>query len=96
MSRLGAVIKRSIEKKRYTISYGCWLQDTETLADFAIAVSPATDPLLIADGAYVTGDFKSVVTYLSQGKSGTIYTVSLIAQTSLGQQKLDELQMRVV
>ena len=95
MSKLGAVSKNSIEKRRFTISYDCWLEDDESLNDFVIGVSPSTTPPLVADGAYVTADFKSIVTYLSQGKAGALYTVSFIASTSLGQTKRDDLQMRV-
>ena len=96
MSRLGAVTKFAIEKKKYTIGYDCWLEDAETLVDFAVSISPATTPPLIADNAYVSGDFKSVITYLSQGQVGALYSVSFIAQTSIGQQKVDQIQMRVV
>jgi len=95
MSKLGAVQKAAVEKKLYTIGYDCWLLETEFLADFAIAISPLTDPPLIADGAYATTDFRSIATYISSGKPGSLYTVNFVAKTTLGQQKLDELQMRI-
>jgi hypothetical protein len=96
MSNLGAVMKAAIEKKHYTVSYDCWLMEGESLVDFAIAISPQTDPPLVADGAYAATDFKSIIMYLSQGLTGALYTVSFIADTSMGQRKRDDLQMRVV
>ena len=96
MSRLGAVAKKQIEKKRYTVDYTCWLDENESVIDFAIAIEPSTTPPLIADGASASADFKKITAYLSQGKAGQIYTVMFITDTSIGQRKADELQMRVV
>ena len=95
MSRLPSVDKAAIEKKMYTVSYDCWLEDDESLTNFFIAVTPTTDPPLVAEGAYAASDFRSIVTYLSQGKVGSLYTVAFIADTSLGQRKRDDLRMRI-
>lgn len=97
MGVLGAVIKSSVEKKRYTVDYECWLDadNSEALSDFSIAISPATTPPLVAEGAFVAADFKSITAILSQGKAGTFYTVVFLAQTSLGQLKRDDLRMQV-
>lgn len=95
MSTLAAFQKRAIERKRYTLDYSCWLDEGETLADFAIVVTPASVPPLVASGAYSDPTDTKITTYISAGLAGAIYTVSFIASTSYGQTKRDDLQMRV-
>ena len=96
MGALGGFVKAQIERKRYTVDYSCWLDTDETLADFAIAISPTTDERpLIAEGAFVDITMTKLTTYIGGGKAGTIYSVAFIATTSLGQVKQDKLQMQV-
>ena len=96
MALLGAVIKSSIERKRYVIDYSCWLAQDETVSDFVIAISPSTDPPLISDGAFASTDFLKLTSFLSQGKVGTFYTVAYVATTNQGQIKRDDLQVQVM
>lgn len=95
MTVLSSYAKTSLEKKRYTLDYACWLDDGESLADFAIVVSPSTAPPLIASGAYGNAEANRITVYLSQGMPGGLYTVSFIATTTQGQVKQDDLKMRV-
>ena len=96
MAVLSSFGKTSLEKKRYTLDYACWLDEGESLADFAIVVSPSTDPALVASGAYGNAENNRITVYLSHGKPGGLYTVSFIATTTQGQIKQDDLQMRVL
>lgn len=93
MSTNTAFQQRAVEKKRYIMDYHCWVEESEELSDFAVVVSPTTDPPLVASGAYYA-DLKIGV-FIGGGKVGQIYLVSFIATTSLGQIKRDDLQMRI-
>lgn len=95
MAFLNGFAKANIEKKRYTLDYECWLDEGETLVDFAIVITPATTPPLVASGAYGNAANTRITVYLSQGLVGAVYTVMFIATTSQGQVKRDDLQMRV-
>jgi hypothetical protein len=95
MSALAAFQKRAIEKKRYTLDYSCWLDEGELLADFAIVVTPATVPALVASGAYSDPTSTKITTYVGGGMVGVFYQVTFVATTSQGQVKRDDLQMRV-
>lgn len=96
MSVLKAFVKTAIERKRYTLNYACWLENSEALSDFAIQVTPATeDAPLLPSGAFVDPTFKRITTYLAGGTPGVLYTVRFVATTSLGQVKSDDLQLKV-
>lgn len=96
MAVLKGFTKRSIERKRYTLEYDCWLSEGEVLADFTIAITPTSvsNPL-VADGAYSNPEHTGISTYLSGGNAGVAYTVTFIATTSMGQIKSDDIQIRV-
>ena len=88
--------KSAVERKRYTLDYACWMDEGETLSDFTILVSPDTQPNpLVAEGAYVDPTYQMITTYVSGGAPGVAYTVRFIANTSAGQIKSDDLQIRV-
>ena len=95
MGALKSITKQQIERKNYTLDYSCWVGVNETLYDFVIAISPATDPPLIANGAYASPDLLRLTTFLQGGLANTSYLVSFIATTTVGQVKRDDLQMRV-
>jgi hypothetical protein len=95
MAALAGYVKNSLEKKRYTLDYACWLDEGETLVDFGIVITPATTPPLVADGAYGNPENTRITVYLSKGNPGGVYTVAFIATTSQGQVKRDDLSMRV-
>jgi hypothetical protein len=42
MSTLKAFTQTPVERKRYTVSYARWMDETETLFDHAIVISPST------------------------------------------------------
>jgi hypothetical protein len=83
------------EKKRYTFDYSCWLFDTEVLTSWVVVVAPPTTPSLVASGAFANAENSAISVMISGGLSKTTYTVTMIATTSTGQVKRDDIQMRV-
>jgi hypothetical protein len=97
MAVLKGFSKQAVERKRYTLDYACWMEEGELLSDYTILVTPDTAPNpLIAEGAYVDPTYKLISTFLSGGAAGVVYTVRFIANTSAGQIKSDDIQLRVL
>lgn len=95
MSTLRAFIQTPLERKRYTVSYERWMDETEVIFDYVIVTSPTTDPPLVAENAFTSGADKEISFFIKGGVSGYLYDVRLIATTSDGQVKEDVLQMAV-
>jgi hypothetical protein len=88
--------KSAIERKQYTVDYTSWLETAEQIESIAITATPASDPVLEADGAFVLPSGKGVAFYLQGGINGTTYSISLVVVTSTGQVKEDVVQIQVV
>lgn len=95
MSNLKAFTQTPLERKRYTVSYARWMDEDETLFDHAIVISPVTDPSLIAEDAFTSNADKEISFFLKGGVRGQLYDVKLVATTSDGQVKEDNIQMAV-
>ena len=88
--------KTVVERRRLYIDYSCWLEDSETLTDFQVTISPyiATAPLVITN-AYADTTFKKMVMFVSGGKGNTDYTIEMVVRTDEGQVKRDDIGLRV-
>ena len=95
MSILGGVQKAAVERKKFVVDYTRWLEDEELLVAFTIATTPVTDTPLEVSGGFIDSGARKIIFYLGAGQAGYNYAVRLIAQTSIGQQKLDQLNMGV-
>jgi hypothetical protein len=95
MSNLRAFNQTVLERKRYTVSYRRWMDEDETLFDHAIVISPETSPALIAQDAFSSAADTEITFFLTGGVAGTVYEVALVATTSDGQVKQDNLQLAV-
>lgn len=95
MSNLAGWRQTSIERKRYTISYDRWLDPDEQLSDTAFLASPTTDPLLVAEGAVMSNNNREVTFFMEGGVPGTVYLVKVVATTSEGQIKEDDIQVEI-
>jgi hypothetical protein len=95
MSTLKAFTQTPVERKRYTVSYARWMDETETLFDHAIVISPSTSPSLIAEAAFTSNSDTEISFFIKGGVRGQLYDVKLVATTSEGQVKEDNLQMAV-
>ena len=89
--------KTVVERRRLYIDYSCWLEDSETLTDFQVTISPyiATAPLVITN-AYADATFKKMVMFVSGGKAKTDYTIEMVVRTDEGQVKRDDIGLRVL
>jgi hypothetical protein len=89
--------KWQADKRRLTMDYSCFLAETEILTNFAMVVQPFTvDAPLAAGGGYVDPTSKMITFYVSEGRIGQVYRVSMIADTNQGQVKRDDIGVRVV
>jgi hypothetical protein len=95
MSTLRAFNQTYLERKRYTVSYARWLDPDEALFDHTIVISPSTAPSLVAENAFATNFDTEISFFLKGGISGVIYEVKLVATTTEGQVKEDNLQLAV-
>jgi hypothetical protein len=88
--RLGKKSKTSAERIQYTIDYSQWLATGETISGLPVfAIETNTSPALVVDDISVDGTGKLVTFYVSQGKDGSTYTVTVTATTSAAQTKED-------
>lgn len=98
MSRIVKTFQKTTEeRRRLKIDYTCWLEETETLVDNQIGISPYTAdvPLTISSG-YADVTNKQLVIFVGGGRPGQNYVVSLIMRTSDGQTKRDDIGIRVL
>jgi hypothetical protein len=95
MSTLYQFTQTPLEKRMRTIDYSNWLDVGETLSDHAIAVSPSSDPPLVASDAFSSSANTQITFFISGGVVGTVYQVKCLATTSQGQVKEDNIQIAV-
>lgn len=88
--RLARYKQQPRENKRYCIGYTSWLATAETLTNLQVIVSPTTSPVLAITDAVIDPDGKNVIFFAGGGVDGTEYTVEILATTSEGQVKEDE------
>lgn len=96
MSTLRSFYQTPVERKRYSVSYKRWLDPGEVIFDHTITISPLTDPAMIAEESFATEGATAITFYLKGGVVGQVYDVRLIATTTQGQIKQDDLQLAVV
>lgn len=94
MIRRPSFVKNTVEKKKYTFDYSGWLDAAETITSPATLVSPLTDSPLTISGAFVT-DGTKLSLFIAGGLTGTLYTLSIIVNTSVGQIKRDDVSVMV-
>lgn len=88
--------KTAAERRRLYIDYSCWLEDVESLNGISVVASPYTEASPIAvNSGYTDGTQKKVVIFVSGGVSNTSYILTLVAQTTAGQIKQDDIGLRV-
>jgi hypothetical protein len=85
-----------IEAKRYIFDYSCWLEESEMLTEYIVAVSPPTVPPLIAQSAFPDPTKRMMSVMITGGINRQTYTVMMVVTTTTGQRKRDDIQMRVV
>lgn len=81
------------EKKRFTISYGDWLETGEVVASIAYAITPVTVPPLLIEASAVNVDGLGVTFYISGGVDQTEYQIVTLMQTDAGQRKSDYIKV---
>jgi hypothetical protein len=89
-------LKAANERRRLYLDYTCWLEDTETLTDLQVSISPLTEAApLIVNTAYTDVDHKKLTMYVSGGIAGTVYRTAIVVRTNQGQVKQDVLGFKV-
>jgi len=89
-------LKAISERRRLYLDYSCWLEETETLTDLQVAISPLTEAApLVVNTAYTDVGHKKLTMFVSGGVSGTTYTTSIAVRTNQGQVKQDVLGFKV-
>lgn len=89
--KLGRFQQTPLEEKAYLVDYSQWLGSTETVVSVSVTIGTVTTPPLIVNQVATAPDGKSVSFYVSGGESGTTYEIQLIATTSIGQIKNDQI-----
>ena len=80
------------EKKKYVFDYTRWLDPTELISTFDYSVS---DPAIVAGEGAIESGSTVVHFFVSGGVANTVYNVSLIVETTLGQIKEDTIKIIV-
>lgn len=91
--KLGTFKQTPQEKKRFTISYGDWLETGEVVSSVAYAITPVTAIPLIIEASAVDVDGLGVTFYVSGGEDLTEYQINVLMQTDAGQRKEDYIKM---
>jgi hypothetical protein len=86
--RLGKFRKAPADRKRYVVDYTDWLNDNETITDVAASGNVEEDEFYV-DGYVVDPNGREVVFFVSGGKCGGEYDVTITVDTTLTQTKED-------
>ena len=86
---IGTFFKTPGERKRYSIYYGDWLDDGETIVSADFVVTPAGT--LKVDAHSIDAAGTTLVFFMNAGVDLLDYVVNIQAVTSGGQTKEDEL-----
>jgi hypothetical protein len=84
-----------IENKLYTIDYSEWLAAGETITSVTAAVQQVTSPPLNITNINIAGNGTQVGFFAGGGVSGEIYEVEVVATTSLGQTRNDQIYFNI-
>lgn len=89
--------KTAIERRRFAISYDCFLLETEDLDAFQVVIGGQTpDAPLIINHAFPDVAERRMMMYISGGKANTNYLLQFLAGTSEMQVKRDDVGVRVL
>lgn len=94
--QLGKFVKAPADRKRYTVVYSDWLDQSELVASAVYSVDPVSDTSpLVVDGTSIDTTSTGLVFYASGGEDGGTYRVTIIMTTSGGQIREDVVQYSV-
>jgi|SRR5215471_4438961 len=91
MGKIGKFVKEPWERKRYTIDYTDWLDDTEEVQAVSFSTDIADENPVQVDTWQIMPDGLLVQIYVSGGIGGTDYVVDVRMITTMGQQKEDSI-----
>lgn len=89
--KLGRFRQTPLENKIYVVDYSQWLGSGETLLTVNPTVTQTTTPPLLISGVATSPDGKSVSFFVSGGADNTTYEVEVLATTTAGQTKNDQI-----
>lgn len=93
---LATLLKDPAAKLDYTIDFGGWLEETETITNASWARSPVG--ITISGGAYaptVSADGKRCTVWLEAGAVGVTYTITVSITTSNSPARLEDRSFKV-
>jgi hypothetical protein len=94
---LATLLKDPSAKLDYTIDFGGWLEETETITGTP-TWSRAPTGITISGGSYaptVSSDGKRVTVWLEGGSAGVTYTITVEITTSNNPARIDQRSFRV-
>lgn len=83
------------EVHRINVGYSKWLADGETLSLISTEVSPTTETPFEIASVVMDVDSKGIAMLLGGGEDGEIYKITVLATTTQGQVKEDEIEFHV-
>lgn len=95
MSVLKTFRKAVVDRRRLHLDYSRWLEDSETLTVLTPTITPVTVPPLAIDEQYFDTPAKQAVIFATGGLLNTTYNIELVATTSEGQIKRDDIALKV-
>lgn len=96
MAILGKFAQTPSDNKLYTIDYSQWLNTGETLSGVpTFTIQQTTVPPLAITGAALVNSNTGVSFFVGAGLSGNQYEIEVVANTSLGQTKNDQIYYNV-
>jgi hypothetical protein len=93
--QLGKFFKAPADRKRYSIDYSDWLDQSELVQSVTFGVTPSEMGMLAIDGNSIQPGNTSIVFYASLGNDGSAYKVAVTMTTSGGQVREDTVQYTV-
>jgi hypothetical protein len=93
--QLGKYSKVPADRKRYSIDYSDWLDQSELVSSVTFGVTPSEAGMLVIDGTSIDTTKTISVFYASAGNVGSVYTVAVTMTTSGGQIREDTVQYTV-
>ena len=87
----GRLVQQPGENLRRLILYNRWLEEGEFLTSVVFTVSPITSPPLVITNVVIGPNGEKVAYFAGGGLDGEDYTVTVVANTSVGQTREDEI-----
>lgn len=91
--RLAKFVKEPGERKRYTLDYAEWLEDSELISNVEFTITPSG--ALTVDSYSLGSPATNVVFFASGGVDGVTYSVEARITTSVGQIREDQVTFAV-